>query len=629
MAQSAGGNRRLYGVAILIPLILLAGSLALFTTGVNEELRFTRDELAGIGYVAQVHSIIRDLQEVRGLGNIESRLGEPAGPRTNGRQRRIHKALSRLAQEAHPRFPEFSDLIRRSHRSIHRQFVGLSSEQDPEARFAAYTESVQRLRRLVRWIADRSGLVLDPERRTYYLMRLYVDEVPSLVEALGRLRGVRSGLLVNPGQDREAGQRLRDRVVVARGELEDAVGTLEIIGFLQSGAGDRAAEPARAAATRTRGFLDANHRLPAQPLTAEAARAYFDAATAVIERWVALNAVFRERLVQGLEARHAALQTNRLLGASGIITAMLVMLAAFTAFYRRESRTRRRLEQETDLSTALLQSLPGLFFLVDEGYRLLQWNHRLEQVTGHDRRGLRGRDLTSLFDPDERSRIDAALQEGFRGGSCELDARLVARDGPHRWFHFTGSRAMLQGAPHLVGFAVDIGERKRMEGELRRLASTDALTGLYNRPRLEEYLDQAEERHQRSGSPYALVMFDVDHFKAINDRYGHDRGDAVLRELARTVAGQLRATDILARWGGEEFMVLAQDSERRGAVHLAERIRAAVEAETFSGGIDVTVSVGVAAVRPQERRREVLKRVDQALYTAKEEGRNRVACAPD
>ncbi|MDZ7811248.1 MAG: GGDEF domain-containing protein [Arhodomonas sp.] len=135
-----------------------------------------------------------------------------------------------------------------------------------------------------------------------------------------------------------------------------------------------------------------------------------------------------------------------------------------------------------------------------------------------------------------------------------------------------------------------------MEAELERLATHDRLTGIYNRTKLYERLDIAREENERYGTPFSVVMFDIDHFKAINDTYGHGAGDAVLRELTERVQGVLRETDHLGRWGGEEFLILAGHADRAGAEQLAERIREVVADEPFPTVGAVTVSLGVFGI---------------------------------
>jgi len=177
---------------------------------------------------------------------------------------------------------------------------------------------------------------------------------------------------------------------------------------------------------------------------------------------------------------------------------------------------------------------------------------------------------------------------------------------------------------------------KRLQDELRvknetlaRLSTTDAVTGLRTRRYASEVLAIEFLRARRYHSPLAVLMADLDHFKRINDRYGHQAGDAVLQGVASLLLQGLRATDVGGRYGGEELMVLLPGQQLEGGVGAAERWRRAVEERAFplSDGrsVHVTISIGVGAYRPEhESPDEVLREADEALYRAKEKGRNRV-----
>jgi two-component system cell cycle response regulator len=168
---------------------------------------------------------------------------------------------------------------------------------------------------------------------------------------------------------------------------------------------------------------------------------------------------------------------------------------------------------------------------------------------------------------------------------------------------------------------------------LERLATTDALTGLSNRRKLMERLEQELAKSRRYDEWVSLVLLDVDHFKRINDRFGHPVGDRVLAELAELIQERARETDVAARIGGEEFAVLLSSTGREGARELAEDLRERVEAHHFEGAGHVTVSLGVATAEPEKKRTgdspgsKLLAAADAALYRAKGEGRNRVRAA--
>ena len=168
---------------------------------------------------------------------------------------------------------------------------------------------------------------------------------------------------------------------------------------------------------------------------------------------------------------------------------------------------------------------------------------------------------------------------------------------------------------------------------IERLASVDDLTQAWNRRAIGRMIDEEGQRAARSGVPFCMVMFDLDHFKAVNDRCGHPVGDAVLRRFAAITMAVLRATDRLGRWGGEEFLVLLPATRQDGGLVIAERVRAAVEAEPWdllAPKLRVTVSGGIAESLPEEAAGEHIARCDAALYVAKNGGRNRIVVhAPD
>ena len=168
---------------------------------------------------------------------------------------------------------------------------------------------------------------------------------------------------------------------------------------------------------------------------------------------------------------------------------------------------------------------------------------------------------------------------------------------------------------------------------LEELSRIDGLTGLYNRRYWQECLDDEFGRAQRYGTGFCLLLFDLDHFKQINDRYGHPGGDEVLRVVARRLGPLLRAADIIGRFGGEEFAVLLPNTVPDGALVVAERIRAAMKTEPVAfedWQISFTASIGLARFDPQDTSAtELIGRADEALYRAKRDGRDRVCLYGD
>lgn len=179
----------------------------------------------------------------------------------------------------------------------------------------------------------------------------------------------------------------------------------------------------------------------------------------------------------------------------------------------------------------------------------------------------------------------------------------------------------------VLGFFLRDAEEIELDRTLYELATKDALTGLDNRHHFMALFTHHLERVRRHGHPMALLIIDADHFKQVNDRYGHDVGDLALKHIARLLKLSCRSTDVCARWGGEEFTVLAMDSAHDGAIVVAERIRDQIQqtplVTPLNESLHLTVSVGGTLLRPDDCLEEALRRADASLYHAKELGRNR------
>jgi diguanylate cyclase (GGDEF)-like protein len=167
-------------------------------------------------------------------------------------------------------------------------------------------------------------------------------------------------------------------------------------------------------------------------------------------------------------------------------------------------------------------------------------------------------------------------------------------------------------------------ELQRVNAILEDQASIDSLTGIYNRRKFLELLQQKIQESKRYGMLLALIFFDIDHFKLINDTYGHEAGDSVLQELAQLVTSKIRQTDIFARFGGEEFVILAHNDDIGAGCELAEKIRRDIHQHNFKLVGMVTCSFGVAQFLPGDTTDTIIKRADDAMYSAKRKGRNLV-----
>lgn len=177
----------------------------------------------------------------------------------------------------------------------------------------------------------------------------------------------------------------------------------------------------------------------------------------------------------------------------------------------------------------------------------------------------------------------------------------------------------------------DLTEHKKLENHLERLASTDMLTGLPNRMAILNTAEKEFTRAKRYSRPFTVIMIDIDHFKSINDNYGHAAGDHVLVSTAQILKGNLRDTDVLGRVGGEEFILLLPDTPKTNAEYVAERMREGLSAKAIKyvdQNIHVTASFGIASFMPDDDTLEqIIERADKAMYAAKNNGRNQVQTA--
>ncbi|NJB69343.1 diguanylate cyclase (GGDEF)-like protein/PAS domain S-box-containing protein [Desulfobaculum xiamenense] len=244
-------------------------------------------------------------------------------------------------------------------------------------------------------------------------------------------------------------------------------------------------------------------------------------------------------------------------------------------------------------------------------------------------------DLEYIHENDRAGVSDALLAHvDGRSQVFKADFRLRSRSGEYVWVSATGRMFDRDGDGEFetfIGIIRNVAWRKELEESLRTLATRDGLTGLHNRVHFISLAERELDRAGRYRHPCTVLMVDADDFKAVNDTYGHEAGDAVLCRLAETAVRMLRDVDIVGRIGGEEFAALLPETDVEAAVVAAERVRAAVDAlavETVAGTIRFTVSIGVATFGPQSASLEEMLRVaDAALYKAKKEGRNRVVVA--
>jgi len=297
------------------------------------------------------------------------------------------------------------------------------------------------------------------------------------------------------------------------------------------------------------------------------------------------------------------------------------------------------------LNAILSSSSDAIFSKAADG-TILSWNAGAERMYGYAEDEAVGRHVSMLVPDDRRQELDAILQRVRRGESINgLQTERVRRDGTRLSVSLTVTPLLGEGDRVLGASTIgrDMTAQKSIETrlrdtaeqlvhanrELRRLAVRDPLTDLLNRRGLEATLDHEVEQMRRRGARGAVVLLDCDDFKEVNDRYGHDGGDAVLCEVARRLRGASRACDRLARVGGDEFLALLPDTRLAEAGLIAERMRLAVAdtpIDVPGGEVTVTVSCGVERLdRDQTRLEQLLARASASLHRSKRAGKNVVA----
>ncbi len=288
------------------------------------------------------------------------------------------------------------------------------------------------------------------------------------------------------------------------------------------------------------------------------------------------------------------------------------------------------LEEREEVLYSITTAVQDAVIMVDSNGNVSHWNPAAKKIFGYSAAEMIGSNFYSMVFP---TRYQDAYHEEFQkfiqtgAGEfidviTEMDAKK--RDGSEFPIEISISGVKINNSWHAVATVRDITSRKLADDHLKQLASTDALTGAFNRRRFNEALEFELARVKRYNTPLSLLIFDIDHFKRINDTFGHSAGDQVLFKLALLVSTNIRDTDVFARWGGEEFVILAANCDTQCSLILGEKIRKLIEAYAFADVGKVTCSFGVAEYRAGDDQESFVKRADSYMYRAKESGRNRV-----
>lgn len=307
----------------------------------------------------------------------------------------------------------------------------------------------------------------------------------------------------------------------------------------------------------------------------------------------------------------------------------MALVADLTEIKQLEEEKRRKEE----LCRLMLQGIPSPAWLVSRERRILAQNKAAASLFGSKvgdycwERVLGGGNL-----PDEYREVfekNGSPLPGTKCYFCRGDEALDRNEPINSEVELAGNIWdtwwIPLGEDVYLHYATDVTKHKRMEKELRCLSVTDCLTNCYNRRFFMQKLEEEIERAKRNGNKFSLIMLDIDRFKSINDRFGHNVGDLVLKSMAEMIKNRIRKIDTLARWGGEEFVLLLPDTPVENAARLAEELRESLSRMDIQGVGRVTASFGVAGYCPGDSVDSLVNKADNMMYEAKAAGRNCVS----
>ena len=281
--------------------------------------------------------------------------------------------------------------------------------------------------------------------------------------------------------------------------------------------------------------------------------------------------------------------------------------------------------QERDFTQAALDSLPGLFYLIDEEGRFLRWNRNFETVSSYGANEIAAMTPLDFFGEADQALIADTIRQVHARGEATVEAEFLAKDGTRTPFLFTGKRFLFEQKQCLMGMGIDITQRREANERIEWLSHFDSLTGLANHSLLNDRFNHAISMAQRSQGMLTLIIIDLDHFKNINDTLGRHIGDALLVEVARRIQSVVHEEDTVSRQGGDEFVLLMPTTDASGAARAAGKLleTIAVNYQIEAHELAVTPSIGIAIYPADGADFDSLsKNADVAMYRAKQDGRN-------
>ncbi|WP_232771383.1 sensor domain-containing diguanylate cyclase [Colwellia sp. 12G3] len=316
-----------------------------------------------------------------------------------------------------------------------------------------------------------------------------------------------------------------------------------------------------------------------------------------------------------------------LYNSKGIVNGMCGISTDITA----EKKLQEQLNEQSYLLDTMLNNIDAHIYVKDCERTFLYVNSRVAELFGDRAENIIGKKDTDVLPKEMAEHFYQSDQQVFETNKKQVIEESTQTEAGDIC-HYISTKVPFNQPdklPALIGFSTDVTELFNLKEKFKQLANTDPLTNLYNRRFFTEQAGKEYQRAKRYSLSMTLISIDIDHFKSINDQYGHPVGDQVLIEVAKQLQANLRQTDILARIGGEEFSILLPETSSQSAMAFAERIR---EEQSklkiigdWQGEIKLSVSIGVSSFLPSDEAFDALfSRADKALYQAKNSGRNKV-----
>lgn len=268
----------------------------------------------------------------------------------------------------------------------------------------------------------------------------------------------------------------------------------------------------------------------------------------------------------------------------------------------------------------------------DYNFNITHWNKAAEKIFGFTKEEAIGKSSIELITPKDSAYEIQGLIDKLKAGDKTVETNTnknITKDGREiicEWYNTT----IYDSKDNVIGWlslGKDITKEKEEQDRVLYLSQHDPLTGLYNRGFIMEQLEMENSRFKRTDLGFSVVILDIDYFKKINDNYGHECGDEVLKRVANVMNNTVRETDFVGRWGGEEFVIILPFTDTDGAYILAERIRVNIENEVFiykDKKINITITAGISCCCKADSIADVIRIADEALLQGKATGRNRV-----